>query len=50
MTSPMSASDEFQWRVDEAYEGLKGVIPIVDDILVYGHTKQEHNGNLHAML
>jgi hypothetical protein len=32
------------------YEGLDGVVAIVDDILVYGRTKEEHNRNLHAML
>uniref|UniRef100_A0A671WXU4 Gypsy retrotransposon integrase-like protein 1 n=1 Tax=Sparus aurata TaxID=8175 RepID=A0A671WXU4_SPAAU len=46
----ISAQDEFQRRVDEAYEGLQGVAAIVDDILVYGHTKEEHDANLRAML
>ncbi|KAL6471840.1 hypothetical protein MHYP_G00204900 [Metynnis hypsauchen] len=46
----ISAQDEFQWRVDEAYEGLQGIAAIVDDILVYGRTKEEHDTNLCAML
>ncbi|KAK9513152.1 hypothetical protein VZT92_026713 [Zoarces viviparus] len=46
----ISAQDEFQRRVDEAYEGLQGVAAIVDDILVYGRTKEEHDANLRAML
>ncbi|KAK7938626.1 hypothetical protein WMY93_001952 [Mugilogobius chulae] len=45
-----SAQDEFQRRVDETYEGLRGVAAIVDDILVFGKTKQEHDENLRAML
>ncbi|KAI4880495.1 hypothetical protein NFI96_000640, partial [Prochilodus magdalenae] len=44
------AQDEFQRRVDETYEGLSGVTAIVDDILVAGKTKQEHDDNLRAML
>ncbi|KAL6462444.1 hypothetical protein MHYP_G00288660 [Metynnis hypsauchen] len=46
----ISAQDEFQRRVDEAYEGLQGIAAIVDDILVYGRTKEEHDVNLRAML
>ena len=46
----ISAQDEFQRRVDEAYEGLQGIAAIVDDILVYGRTKEEHDANLRAML
>lgn len=45
-----SAQDEFQRRVDETYEGLTGVAAIVDDILVFGKTKLEHDNNLRAML
>uniref|UniRef100_A0A3P9BYY5 Caspase-8 n=1 Tax=Maylandia zebra TaxID=106582 RepID=A0A3P9BYY5_9CICH len=46
----ISAQDEFQRRVDETYEGLRGVAAIVDDVLVFGETKQEHDDNLRAML
>ena len=45
-----SAQDEFQRKVDETYEGLQGVTAIVDDILIYGRTKEEHDENLRAML
>lgn len=31
-------------------EGLEGVTAIVDDILIYGKTKEEHDSNLRAML
>ncbi len=46
----ISAQDEFQRKVDETYEGLQGVTAIVDDILIYGKTKEEHDTNLRAML
>uniref|UniRef100_A0A3P9K9H2 Gypsy retrotransposon integrase-like protein 1 n=1 Tax=Oryzias latipes TaxID=8090 RepID=A0A3P9K9H2_ORYLA len=46
----ISAQDEFQRRVDETYEGLDGVAAIVDDVLVFGKTKQEHDRNLRPML
>lgn len=46
----ISAQDEFQRRVDETYKGLEGVAAIVDDILVFGKTKQDHDRNLRAML
>ena len=46
----ISAQDEFQRRVDEAYEGLQGVSAIVDDVIVYGSTKEQHDANLRAML
>lgn len=36
--------------MNETYEDLQGVMAIVDDILIYGKTKQEHNENLRAML
>jgi len=45
-----SAQDEFQRRIDEVYEGINGVDSIVDDIIVYGETKQEHDKNVHSML
>lgn len=45
-----SAQDEFQRKVNETYEDLQGVMAIVDDILIYGKTEQEHDENLRAML
>ncbi|KAF0024975.1 hypothetical protein F2P81_021856 [Scophthalmus maximus] len=44
------SSDEFQRRIDETYEGLEGVAGILDDIVVFGKTKEEHDHNLSAML
>lgn len=46
----ISAQDEFQRKIEERYERLPGVAAIVEDILVYGRTKQEHDRNLRAML
>uniref|UniRef100_A0A1A8L2U7 Gypsy retrotransposon integrase-like protein 1 n=1 Tax=Nothobranchius pienaari TaxID=704102 RepID=A0A1A8L2U7_9TELE len=46
----ISAQDIFQRKIDETYEGLNGVVAIVDDILVFGRTKEEHDDNLRAML
>ena len=36
--------------MDEVFEGLPGVTPLVDDILVSGRTRQEHDRNLQAAL
>jgi hypothetical protein len=45
-----SAQDEFQRRIDEVYEGVNGVDTIVDDIIVYGNTTEEHDQNVRSML
>ena len=45
-----SAQEVFQKKVDETYQGLAGVVAIVDDILVYGSTPSEHDQNLRAVL
>jgi hypothetical protein len=41
-----SAQDEFQRKIDEIYEGLQGVTTLVDDILIYGKMRKEHDENL----
>lgn len=46
----ISAQDEFQRQIDETYQGLEGVVAIVDDILVFGAAREEYDRNLHAML
>ncbi|XP_062582944.1 uncharacterized protein LOC134244705 [Saccostrea cucullata] len=43
-----SSQDEFQTKIDECYEGLNGVVALVDDILVFGQTKEEHDRNLRS--
>ena len=45
-----SAQDVFQRVVDKTFGDLPGVAAIIDDILVYGETKQEHDKNLRATL
>lgn len=50
------SSEIFQKRVNQALEGLSGVLDIADDILVYGVSNNEqeatadHNRNLEALL
>jgi hypothetical protein len=44
-----SSQDEFQRKIDESFEGLDGVVAIVDDILVFGHTREEHDKNLRSV-
>lgn len=46
----ISAQDEFQRKIDETFQGLEGVVAIVDDVLVYGATREAHDRNLRAML
>jgi transposase InsO family protein len=46
----VSAQDEFQRKMDEVFEGLPGVTPLVDDVIVSGRTKAEHDSNLRAAL
>jgi hypothetical protein len=45
-----SSQDEFQHKIDESFEGLSGIVAIVDDILVLGCTQEEHDNNLRAVL
>lgn len=43
-----SSQDEFQRKIDECYEGLDGIV--VDDLLVFGQTREEHDRNLRKFL
>ena len=45
-----ASSDFFQLKCNEIFEGLPGVTAIVDDILIYGRTRQEHDRNLWSVL
>ena len=45
-----SVQDVFQKMVDKTYGDLQGVAAIIDDLLVYGKTKEEHYNNLRAFL
>jgi hypothetical protein len=46
----ISAQDEFQRKVDETFEGIPYTVGLIDDILVAGRTKEEHDRNLKATL
>ncbi len=45
-----SSQDLFQRKLEECLEGLAGVVAIVDDVIVHGRTRQEHDQNLHMVL
>ncbi|XP_021368026.1 uncharacterized protein K02A2.6-like, partial [Mizuhopecten yessoensis] len=45
-----SSQDEFQQKMDECYEGLEGAVALVDNVLVYGKTRSEHDKNLREAL
>lgn len=40
----------FRKKIDECYEGLDGVVALVDDLLVFGQTREEHDRNLRKVL
>ena len=42
----LSAQDEFQHHMEEAFEGLEGLAIITDDILVYGANQEQHDERL----
>ena len=45
-----SAPGYFQQRMQEILSGLKGVVCLIDDVLVHGVTQEEHDENLLAVL
>ena len=46
----ISAQDLFQQKMDEIFEGMQGVTPLVDDVIIHGRTQEEHDRNLKAAL
>jgi hypothetical protein len=42
--------DEFQRHIEQVFEGLTGFIVIIEDLLVFGSTLEEHNQHLVAVL
>ena len=44
------AQDVFETKMDQTFEGCKGVVGIADEILVFGKINEEHDCNIHAML
>lgn len=45
-----SAPEYFQKRMSQVLDGLKGVICMIDDVLVFGSTREEHDSRLLAVL
>lgn len=45
-----SVSEVFQRSVAQMIEGLDGVVNIIDDLLVWGDTIEEHDQRLHKLL
>ena len=45
-----SSQDEFQRKIDESFEGLSGVVALVDDISVYSKSREEHDKHLSQVL
>ena len=45
-----ASSDLFQLKCNEIFEGLPGVTATIDDILIYGCTREEHDCNLRSVL
>ena len=45
-----SAQEIMQKKMEQAYEGLEGTFVLVDDILITGKDKKEHDERLRAML
>ena len=44
------ASEAFSQRISQIIEGLDGVAHIQDDIIIWGHSKAEHDKNLEQVL
>ena len=45
-----SAPEHFQYQMNKILSDLPGVLCLIDDILVYGSSKEEHNKRLEAVL
>ena len=45
-----SAPEHFQKRMSKILQGLEGIVCLIDDILVYGKTQEEHGKRLATVL
>ena len=45
-----SVPEHFQRRMSEILADLDGVVCLMDDVLIYGETQQQHDGRLHKVL
>ena len=46
----ISAQDLFQQKMDELFEDMPGVTPLIDDVIIHGTTREEHDYNLKSAL
>ena len=46
----ISAQDLFQQKMDEMFEDMPGVTPLIDDVIIHGTTREEHDYNLKSAL
>ena len=46
----ISAHDDFQRKMDEIFGDIAGVTPLIDDIIISGTTREDHDANLKATL
>jgi len=44
------SQDIFQTRIDQTFEGCKGVSGIADDIVIFGKDEEDHDNNFHGMI
>jgi hypothetical protein len=44
------SQDIFQAKIDQTFEGCRGVVGIADDIVISGTTEEEHYQNLRSMM
>ena len=44
------SQDIFMQRMDTILEKCPGTIGLIDDVSVYGKTKEEHDRNLHNLM
>lgn len=44
------SQDVFQYKIDQTFEGCKGVVGIADDIVVFGKSEEEHDQHLHEVM
>ena len=45
-----SAPEVYPRRMEQVFEGIEGVKVIMDDIIIYGSSKEEHNTRLRDVL
>ena len=44
------SQDVFQQKMDMILEGCHGTLTLIDDVIVHGKTKEEHDGNLRKLM